>query len=273
RASLIKTTFELDDVILPPAQKRQLLFACGQIRNQHIVYDDWGYGKHISYGRGTSLLLYGPPGTGKTMAAGAIANRLGLELYRVDISKIVDKYIGETEKNIGEIFDRAKQCSVVLFFDEADALFSKRSEVGSSNDRHANMETGFLLQCVEDYDGISILATNYKQNIDPAFLRRIKFTVEFPAPQADIRRTLWIKSFPKESPLDKTVDFDFLSERFELSGGNIKNIAVNSAFYAAEHGSMIGMEAIVNCIYAELQKNHMVTDSSYFAQYSTFLQL
>lgn len=273
KATLLQTRFRLEDVILEQKEKQKLRDACAQVKNRHTVYEEWGYNQKLAYGRGTSMLFYGPPGTGKTMAASAIANELGLEIYRVDISKIVDKYIGETEKNIGFIFQQARECSAVLFFDEADALFATRSTVNSSHDRNANMETGFLLQCVENYDGISVLATNLKQNIDAAFLRRIKFFVEFPLPDLSARKQLWHACIPQVTPLEEEIDFDFLAQSLELSGGSIKNISLNAAFLAAEQGGGLTMSALINSAWQELQKEQSVLSPNIFGPYARLLRL
>jgi SpoVK/Ycf46/Vps4 family AAA+-type ATPase len=179
------------------------------------------------------VLLFGAPGTGKSMCAQVIAHEMNLELYRVDLSKVVDKYVGETEKSISMIFREAKKCNVVLFFDECDTLFAKRSDDGGSNQSSNNNKTALLLQEVEAYDGVSVLATNYKHNIDPAFFRRMKFIVEFQFPDAATRKVLWNTTIPKTTPLAEDVDIDFLAERFEFVGGNIKNCILNAAFLAA----------------------------------------
>jgi len=177
-----------------------------------------------------------------------------LELYRIDLSQTVSKYIGETEKNLKEIFDEASQTSVILFFDEADSLFSKRGEVKEAHDRYANMETSYLLQRMEEYDGVTILATNLLQNFDEAYRRRFKFLINFPMPDAKTRRLLWEKVFPPKVPLDPDVDLDFMAERFELSGSNIKNIAVGASFLAAGEGTKIKMKHLIKALKNEMIK-------------------
>jgi SpoVK/Ycf46/Vps4 family AAA+-type ATPase len=197
------------------------------------VLDDWGFDGKLSLGKGVTALFAGPSGTGKTMAAEVIASALGLDLYKIDLSGIVSKYIGETEKNLDRIFTAAENANAILFFDEADALFGKRSEVHDSHDRYANIEISYLLQKMEQYEGIAILATNLRQNLDDAFVRRLAFTVHFPFPDQADRRRIWAGIWPSATPVADEVDFDFLSNQFKLSGGNIKNVALSAAFLAA----------------------------------------
>ena len=233
KATRIAANFGWDDIVMNPDQRLALKNACDQLTYRKQVYEDWNYIKKYPYGRGLSVLLFGAPGTGKSMCAQVIAHEMNLELYRVDLSKVVDKYVGETEKAISMIFREAKKCNVVLFFDECDTLFAKRSDDGGSNQSSNNNKTALLLQEVEAYDGVSVLATNYKHNIDPAFFRRMKFIVEFQFPDAATRKVLWNATIPKSTPLADDVDIDFLAERFEFVGGNIKNCILNAAFLAA----------------------------------------
>ena len=200
------------------------------------------------------MLFSGPPGTGKTMAAEVIANELQLELYKIDLSQVVSKYIGETEKNLNRIFTAAETANAILFFDEADALFGKRSEVRDAHDRYANIEIGYLLQKMEEYEGISILTTNLRQNLDEAFVRRLAFTVHFPSPDEASRRRIWAGIWPSEMPLSEEVDLDCLARQFKLSGGNIKNIALAAAFLAAEAGSPVTMSHVLQGTKREYQK-------------------
>ena len=179
------------------------------------------------------------------MAAEVIANELGLDLYKIDLSGVVSKYIGETEKNLDRIFTAAENANAILFFDEADALFGKRSEVRDAHDRYANIEIVYLLQKMEQYEGIAILATNLRQNMDDAFMRRLQFIVEFPFPDEAHRRQIWQVLFPAEAPREEEIDFDFLAKQFRLSGGNIKNIVLGAAFLAAANGGRIGMEQLM----------------------------
>ncbi len=233
KATKIKANFGFEDIVMNPSQKETLLHAIDQMNFRKQVYENWNYTKKYPYGRGLSILLFGAPGTGKSMCAQVIAHELNLELYRVDLSKVIDKYVGETEKSISMIFREAKKCNVVLFFDECDTLFAKRSDDGGSNQSSNNNKTALLLQEVEAYDGVSVLATNYKHNIDPAFFRRMKYIVEFQFPDVDTREMLWNTTIPKGTPLADDVDVRFLAEKFEFVGGNIKNCILNAAFLAA----------------------------------------
>ena len=250
-ATHIRSIFTWEDLVIDDRGRRQLENICNQVRFRSIVGEEWGFYKKTSYGRGICAMFYGQPGTGKTMAAQVIANELGMELYRIDISQMVSKYIGETQKNITKLFERAKHTNAILFFDEADALFSKRSEVKDFHDKHANAETAHLLQKLEDYEGITILATNFANNIDDAFKRRIKFMVNFVFPEADVRRQLWQTILPKGVPNDEELDLDFFADEFELSGSGIKEILTNAAFLAAARG-----RGLTNHDLAEAVKDH-----------------
>ena len=236
KATKVKANFGFEDIVMNPSQRETLEHAIDQMNFKKQVYENWNYTKKYPYGRGLSILLFGAPGTGKSMCAQVIAHELNLELYRVDLSKVIDKYVGETEKSISMIFREAKKCNVVLFFDECDTLFAKRSDDGGSNQSSNNNKTALLLQEVEAYDGVSVLATNYKHNIDPAFFRRMKYIVEFQFPDVDTREMLWRTTIPKDTPLGADVDIRFLAERFEFVGGNIKNCILNAAFLAAADG-------------------------------------
>lgn len=232
-ATKIRSVYTWKDLVIGKEQRRQMEHICNQVKYRSIVGEQWGFYQKTSYGRGVSALFYGAPGTGKTMAVQVIANELGLELYRIDLSQIVSKYIGETEKNISDLFRRAKHTNALLFFDEADSLFAKRLEVKDAHDRNANAETAHLLQKLEDYEGISILATNYINNIDEAFKRRIKYMVNFVFPAPDVRLKLWRTILPEEAPLGENIDFAFFADKFELSGSGIKEILTNAAYMAA----------------------------------------
>ena len=201
----------------------------------------WGFGRKLAQGKGVTALFAGPSGTGKTMAAEVIAGELGLDLYKIDLAGVVSKYIGETEKNLDRIFAAAEDANAILFFDEADALFGKRSEVRDAHDRYANIEIAYLLQKMEEYDGVAILATNLRSNLDEAFVRRLAFTVHFPFPDEADRRRIWRGIWPAATPLAADVDLDFLAAQFKLSGGNIKNIALAAAFLAAADGRPVAM--------------------------------
>ncbi len=243
-----------EDIVLPKDKKEQLKEIVGHIKNRETVYTDWGFDKKLSLGKGLNVLFTGPSGTGKTMAAEIIANESGLDIYKIDLSNVVSKYIGETEKNLSNIFREAENSNSILFFDEADALFGKRSEVKDAHDRYANIEVGYLLQKMEEYEGIVILATNLSGNIDDAFLRRMNFVVEFPFPDEKQRIQIWTGLLQKDPPLTEDMDYKFFSEKLKLAGGNIKNIAITAAFYAAEDSCKIGMHHIMHAAKREYQK-------------------
>lgn len=254
KSTKISPRYTLEDIVLPGEPKSLLVDICSRVKYHCIVYGEWGFDKKLAYGKGLSTIFYGPPGTGKTMAVQAIANELKLELYKIDLSQTVSKYIGETEKNLHHVFTEAQSSNAILFFDEADALFGKRSEVKDSKDRYANIETAYLLQKIEEYEGLTILATNFNGNIDDAFIRRMQFIVEFPFPNAEYRELIWRSAFPKEAPLSGNIDYGFLADKFEISGGNIKNIVVSAAFLAAAQSREISMEHIIKAAKYELKK-------------------
>lgn len=253
-ARKLEPKYRWGDIVLPPDQMAQLTEVCNQARYRHIVYGEWGFDRKLSTGKGLNMLFSGPPGTGKTMAAEVIASELQLDLYKVDLSQVVSKYIGETEKNLCQVFQEAQAGSAILFFDEADALFGKRSEVKDAHDRYANIEVGYLLQEMEAYEGIAILATNLRHNLDEAFVRRMQFIIDFPFPDEAYRRRIWEAVFPREAPLASDVDFAALARGIKLAGGNIKNIALAAAFYAASDGEAIGMQHLVRAAHRESQK-------------------
>ncbi|MFL6077759.1 MAG: AAA family ATPase [Mycobacteriales bacterium] len=228
-----------DDLVLPPERLSRLRDIRGQVRYHHHVYGTWGMGGKVSHGTGLSVLFSGPPGTGKTMAAEVLAVDLGRDLYKVDLSGVVSKYIGETEKNLDRIFTAARDGNAILFFDEADALFGKRTEVSDAHDRYANIETSYLLQKVEEHEGLVVLATNLRQNMDDAFTRRLRFIVEFPFPDAASRERIWRGMFPPRVPLAPDVDFAELAAAYPVAGANIRNIALNAAFLAAAAGGAV----------------------------------
>ena len=242
----------LDDVILPETEKSLLLEIAEQVGQRTRVYQEWGFADKMNRGLGIGALFTGDSGTGKTMAAEAIANNLRLDLYRVDLSAVVSKYIGETEKNLRQLFDAAEDGGAILFFDEADALFGKRSEVKDSHDRYANIEINYLLQRIEAYGGLAILATNMKEALDPAFIRRLRFIVNFPYPAADERRAIWRGIFPPQVELGE-IDFERLA-RLDLTGGNIQNVALNAAFLAAKSNSKVTMPLILAAARSEFRK-------------------
>jgi SpoVK/Ycf46/Vps4 family AAA+-type ATPase len=229
-----------------------------QVGQRTKVYEEWGFGEKMSRGLGINALFAGDSGTGKSMAAEVIANALRLDLYRIDLSAVVSKYIGETEKNLRRLFDAAEDGGAILFFDEADALFGKRSEVKDSHDRYANIEINYLLQRMEAYRGLAILATNQKSALDTAFLRRLRFVVTFPFPEAAQRATIWEKVFPNRvfpEPTKKSdLDFQRLAA-LPATGGMIHNIALNAAFVAANAGSPVSMDVVLQVARAEFTKH------------------
>jgi SpoVK/Ycf46/Vps4 family AAA+-type ATPase len=240
------------DLVLPARELELLRQIAGQVRARARVYDDWGFRDRMNRGLGISALFSGESGTGKTMAAEVLANELSLDLYRIDLSAVVSKYIGETEKNLRQVFDAAEGGGAILFFDEADALFGRRSEVKDAHDRYANIEVSYLLQRMESYRGVAILATNMKQAMDTAFLRRLRFIVEFPFPAAVERETLWRNALPDGVP-QQAIDHARLA-RLHLTGGNIHAIALNAAFLAARHDTPVTMRMLFDASRTELRK-------------------
>ena len=260
-AHKITPRYGWDDIILPEDQRSQLREIINTVRGRPRVLDEWGVAQKLASSRGVTVLFAGPPGTGKTMAAEIIAGELELDLYRIDLSTIVSKYIGETEKNIERVFAEAEQSNAILFFDEADALFGKRSEVRDSHDRYANIEISYLLQRMEAYDGVTILATNLRGNLDEAFTRRLQFAVSFPFPEVEDRLRIWKALFPSTVPRDPDIDFEYLAERFRLAGGNIRNIIISAAYLAAANGGRVTMEHLLHSTRRELQKmGRLVTE-------------
>ncbi len=251
--SKVDTDYTWDDIVLPGDAMTQLHELARRVAYRHRVLDEWGFSRKLPLGKGVNALFSGPSGTGKTMAAGVVANELGLDLYKIDLSGVVSKYIGETEKNLDRIFAAAENANAILFFDEADALFGRRSEVRDAHDRYANIEISYLLQKMEQYEGITILATNLRQNLDDAFVRRVAFTIHFPFPDEEGRRRIWAGIWPEAAPLAGDVDLDFLARQFKLSGGNIKNIALAASFLAAA-GDEITMEHLIAATRREYQK-------------------
>jgi hypothetical protein len=259
-AQRIESTAGWPDLVLPPGQLQALRELSIQVRHRARVYQDWGFARTGHRGLGIAALFVGTSGTGKTLAAEVLANELRLDLYRIDLSQVVSKYIGETEKNLRRVFDAAEGGAAILLFDEADALFGKRSEVRDSHDRYANIEVGYLLQRMEAYRGLAILTTNMKESIDPAFLRRIRFTVHFPFPDAVAREDIWRRVFPPAAPT-RAVKPELLA-RLNVSGGSIRNIALNAAFLAAAADVPIGMDQLLRATRAEFGKlERTLTDS------------
>jgi hypothetical protein len=248
----IRPVANWNDLVLPEAELAQLRDIATHVAQRHKLYEEWGFGSRSSRGLGISALFAGASGTGKTMAAEVLANYLKLDLYRIDLSCVVSKYIGETEKNLRRVFDAAEDGGVILFFDEADALFGKRSEVKDSHDRYANIEINYLLQRMESYRGLAVLATNMKSALDQAFLRRIRFVVNFPFPDIVLRAEIWRRAFPKATPVEG-LDIARLA-RLDLAGGNIRNIAMNAAFLASATGDAVRMEQIRHAAKSEFAK-------------------
>lgn len=267
RASRVNAAYTWDDLVLEEGPKELLRQACGQISCRGKVYEEWGFADKIAYGRGVSLLFAGPPGTGKTMAAQVLAKELNLELYKVDLSGVLSKYIGETQKNLKEIFDEVKKSRSILFFDEADVLFGKRVDVSDARDISANAQTAYLLQKMEEYDGITILATNLLQNFDDAYKRRMKYIIRFTFPQKEQRALMWEKVFPEKMPLAGDIDIEYLADNFELSGASIKNIAVNAAFLAASKQEITGMEHIMTALQQEYEKSGKILGKAELQEY------
>jgi DNA polymerase III delta prime subunit len=250
----IKPRHTWQDLVLPEDRLRQLQEICNSVRYRSLVFEQWGFDRKLSLGKGLNMLFAGPSGTGKTMAAEIMAGELELDIYKIDLSTVVSKYIGETEKNLARIFAEAEASNAILFFDEADALFGKRSEVRDSHDRYANIEINYLLQKMEEHEGVVILATNFRKNMDHAFVRRMHFTVEFPLPCEADRRRIWEQIWPKETPQSSDLDFDFMARRFEIPGGNIRNVAVAAAFLAASDGGVVSMAHLLHGTRREYQK-------------------
>jgi SpoVK/Ycf46/Vps4 family AAA+-type ATPase len=266
-AERIEPMYGWDDIVLPRRPLQALRDACTSVRLRYVVYEQWGFDRRIAYGKGVNVLFSGASGTGKTMASQIVARELDLDLYKIDLSTVVSKYIGETEQNLRRIFLAARASNAILFFDEADALFGKRSEVREAHDRYANIEVAYLLQQMEEYDGVVILATNLSKNIDEAFARRMDHAIEFPFPDEEHRERIWQIVFPAETPLGDDVDFGFLARRFELSGGNIRNIALAAAFRAAEAGRAVAMEDLILGTARELEKLSRLPTRAEFREY------
>jgi hypothetical protein len=241
-----------DDLVLPEPTMAVLREIAAQVRHRARVYETWGFAAKSARGLGIGAMFSGPSGTGKTLAAEVLANELELDLYRIDLSQVVSKYIGETEKNLRRVFDAAEECGAVLLFDEADALFGKRSEVKDSHDRYANIEVSYLLQRMEGYRGLAILTTNMKDALDPAFLRRIRFAIQFPFPDANLRSEIWRRVFPPATPTD-ALDAVRLA-RLNVPGGNIRNMALSAAFHAAELGEPVRMCHLLRAARSEFAK-------------------
>ncbi|MEO8844345.1 MAG: AAA family ATPase [Kofleriaceae bacterium] len=238
-AKRVEVTQTWEDLVIEEEQGQSITELIARIRQRRTVYEQWGFAAKVGKGLGVSALFSGPPGTGKTMVAALIAKELGLELYQVDMGKLVSKYIGETEKQLGELFDAAEAGHAILLFDEADSLFGKRTDVRSSNDRYANLETNYLLQRLESFTGICLLTSNHESNIDPAFQRRLSLHLRFHVPDEQERARLWRAMLPAAAPVAPNIDFAGLARRYEMTGGYIRNAALRAAFLAADAGTPI----------------------------------
>lgn len=254
-AQMIKSSFSRADLELPPAQSAVLDFVIQAVRQRYQVYGELGFGAKLPYGRGISVLLYGPPGTGKTMTAQVLAAQTGLELFKIDASKLMDKYIGETEKKLGSLFDIAEKTNAILFFDEADAFFSKRTDVSSSNDRYSNAETSYLLQRLESYSGMTVLATNHSNYFDEAFRRRITYSINIPMPDEQTRLRIWEGIFPAQTQVDADVSFEELASKFPFSGSSIKYVALEAVYAAAIAGTPVTRGCIRTGLLLEYAKS------------------
>jgi hypothetical protein len=260
-AQKITPRYTWSDIILPAGRKEQLREICNTLRHRSRVYEDWGFGRRLALGKGLNVLFAGPSGTGKTMAAEILAGELGLDLYKIDLSSVVSKYIGETEKNLSKIFD------------EADAVFGKRTEVRDAHDRYANIEVSYLLQRMEEYEGMVILASNLRKNMDDAFVRRLHFAIEFPFPTDADRRRIWDGLWPSDLPRGADLDLGFMARRFEIPGGNIKNIALAAAFLAAADGGVVTMAHLIRATQREYQKMGKVVLAGEFGEYSKLTEV
>lgn len=270
-AQKITPLYQWEDIVLPPDRLRQLREICSYVKYRSRVYDEWGFDRKLSLGKGLNVLFAGPSGTGKTMAAEIMAGELGLELYKIDLSTVVSKYIGETEKNLARIFTEAETSNAILFFDEADSLFGKRSEVKDSHDRYANIEISYLLQRMEQYEGMVILASNLQKNMDEAFMRRMHFHVEFPIPGNKERSRIWQQIWPEDTPRCPKLDLKFMAQRFEITGGNIRNIALGAAFLAAADGNNVAMQHLIGATQREYQKMGKLLMPEEFGEYALHL--
>ncbi len=266
--NIVRPKYTLDDIVLKDGEKKKILEICANFRYYSKVYTEWDMQSKMPYGRAISVILCGPPGTGKTMTAHVIANELELPLFHADLSQITDKYIGETEKHLDEIFTEAEKSNCVLLLDEADAICGKRSEVTESKDRFANNATAFLLQRLEQYEGIVVLSTNFVNNLDTAFMRRMKYIMQFSIPTADVRKKIWESCFPVSMPVSDDIDTDYLAQQFDFAGANIKNIVLSAAFLAVSENKPVHMRHIIMSIENEYLKFQKHVLPGEFGKYS-----
>jgi AAA+ superfamily predicted ATPase len=272
-AARLSPAYRFDDLVLPERQRDLLRSISAYLHHRDRVLSEWGYERTVARTQGLKVLFAGESGTGKTMAAQVLAAELGLDLFRVDLATIVSKYIGETEKNLERIFSAADGSNAILFFDEADALFGKRSEVSDSHDRYANIEVAYLLQRMELYPGAVILATNFRRNIDDAFIRRLDFVVDFPFPEVDDRKKIWGLVLPSAAPVADDIDLDFLAAQFKLSGGAIRNCSLAAAFRAADENADISMEHLVRAVAQEYGKQGRLTLEADFERFHELIRV
>ena len=263
-ARKIKPRYVWEDLVLPETPITMLKEMVSMVQSRPMVLETWGLGRKLTAGSGISALFSGPPGTGKTLAAQIMANRLGIDLYRIDLSTVVSKYVGETEKQLERIFSEASESNAILFFDEADSIFGKRSEVKGAHDRYANIEVSYLLQRMEDYSGVAILATNLRANLDEAFTRRLQFIINFPFPEEDYRLKIWEVLMPPNLPHENNLNFPMMAKRFKLAGGSIRNIIVSAAYFAAADGGSVTMSHLMHGTRREFQKMGRLLQESDF---------
>jgi hypothetical protein len=254
-----------NDLVLPSDIMDSLRELVARVRHRRTVYEDWGMGRKMATSRGLTALFQGQPGTGKTLVAGVIARELGLDLYQVDLSKVMSKWIGETERNLAKIFDAADDGQAILLFDEADSLFAKRTEVRSSNDRYANLEVNYLLQRLDSFDGIALLTTNSGGSIDPAFKRRLSFQLSFPFPDEETRAALWRSHLPHELPRAQELTFDALARKYQLSGGYIRNACLRAAFLAAQEGQSLQQSHLERAVVLEFAEQGKLSTTGHIA--------
>jgi SpoVK/Ycf46/Vps4 family AAA+-type ATPase len=274
----VKPRFENEVVILPPKQEQQFSEHVKAMRSLTEVHYVWGTAKAMNES-GISVLFAGPPGTGKTMAAEVLAIKLGLPMFRIDLSQVVNKYIGETEKNLKRVFDAADISDMILFFDEADSLFGKRTEVSDAHDRYANLEISYLLERMERFKGLAILATNRKKDLDEAFLRRLRYIIDFPLPATEQRRRIWQQVVPPNADSSE-LDFDFLAKQFPLAGGNIRSIVFNACLQAAADGGgsdskksrVLTMRSVLIAVKREHDKMNRSLSAAQLGNYSSLLE-
>ncbi|MCR5594481.1 MAG: AAA family ATPase [Lachnospiraceae bacterium] len=270
-ATYIPSSYTWDDLQIEPGQRSVLITACDRFRYRNRIARKLWLQKRAAYGNGVSILLCGPPGTGKTMAAQVISEELQLPLYRIDVSQIYSKYLGETQKNLGEVFDQAQKTNVILFFDEADALFSKRTEVSDAHDKYANAETAYLLQKIEAHSGIVLLATNLFQNFDSAFVRRLTYVVKFYKPEVETRLALWKSILPDTMDVSPDVNYEFFAENFDIPGSTIKSILYSAMYMASAQNRELTNRDIVLAIKYEFEKTGGIHDTSQFGPYMSYL--